>query len=214
MRRSEILELQHDLNHFTNKFLVHVGPLMVDGVEGHATRRRVRTVKYYLGYSGKEQKRSKVTSRFLSRLRNPKNPRFSAPKMLVQAAYRRAKQRRRARKPVSNGVGHFDGRPVANWLIPYLTWAREHGWRGTLTSGWRDPVYSEHLCYVMCGAPSCSGKCAGRSSNHSGSSKPRGAIDVSDYYTFGNLMRRCPYAPRIFNALGARDPVHFSASGN
>jgi hypothetical protein len=32
--------------------------------------------------------------------------------------------------------------------------------------------------------------------------------------TFGHLMTRCPYTPRLQNQLGARDPVHFSASGH
>jgi hypothetical protein len=36
---------------------------------------------------------------------------------------------------------------------------------------------------------------------------------VSHFVEFGRLMRRCPHNPRIFNALGARDPNHFSATG-
>jgi hypothetical protein len=88
-----------------------------------------------------------------------------------------------------------------------------HGWKGTLNSGWRDPAYSEKLCIAMCGAKACPGRCAGRASNHSGSTKPMGAIDVSDYGTFGQLMRQCPISPRLFNALGPADPVHFSATG-
>ncbi len=114
----------------------------------------------------------------------------------------------------AKGVGRYDGVPVALWLIPYLDWAREHGWKGRLVSGWRDPNYSRSLCLRMCGAPSCPGRCAGLSSNHVGSASPRGAVDVTDYVTFGRLMERCPLQPRIYNALGARDPVHFSATGN
>jgi hypothetical protein len=72
------------------------------------------------------------------------------------------------------GVGSFDGVAVANWLIPYLTWARQHGWRGRLNSGWRSPEHSEQPCRAMCGAPSCPGRCAGRASNHSQSTKPYG----------------------------------------
>ena len=135
--------------------------------------------------------------------------------MLARAFARRAKQRKAAKASAAprTGVATFDGRPVAAWLKPYLDWARQNGWKGTLNSGFRDPAYSEKLCMSMCGAPSCPGRCAGRASNHAGSSNPAGAIDVSDYVTFGQLMRRCPYSPRIFNALGAQDPVHFSASG-
>lgn len=213
MTKSKILSLQHSLNKFARERLKGVGPLMVDGQMGHATRRRIRTVKYYLGYTGKSQKRVKITPRFIRRVRHPHNPLYFTPAMLARALHRRKKQRRLASIRPTHGVATFDGRQVAAWLKPYLEWARAHGWRGTLTSGWRDPAYSERLCYAMCGAPSCSGRCAGRSSNHSGSVQPSGAIDVSDYYNFGNLMAKCPYSPRLFNALGARDPVHFSASG-
>jgi len=110
-------------------------------------------------------------------------------------------------------VGSFEGIPVATWLIPYLSWARAHGWRGTLLSGWRSPEHSEQLCFKMCGAPTCQGTCAGRSSNHSGSVKPHGAIDVSDPTSFGPLIAQCPLLPRIFNDL-SRDRGHFSATGH
>ena len=36
---------------------------------------------------------------------------------------------------------------------------------------------------------------------------------MSDYVTFGHLMARCPYSPKLVNKLGARDPVHYSVSG-
>jgi hypothetical protein len=135
--------------------------------------------------------------------------------MLARAGDRRRKLRKGAKLSSAPraGVATFDGKPVAAWLKPYLVWARNNGWQGTLNSGWRDPAYSEQLCRNICGAPTCPGRCAGKTSNHAGSVKPAGAVDVSDYGKFGELMRRCPIEPRIFNALGARDPVHFSASG-
>ncbi len=113
----------------------------------------------------------------------------------------------------ATGVTKYDNVPVATWLVPYLQWAREHGWNGRLVSGWRDPQYSRQLCFAMCGAPSCAGRCAGVSSNHSGSAKPHGAVDVSDYAKFEQLMARCPLEPKLVNLLDARDPVHFSVSG-
>ena len=114
----------------------------------------------------------------------------------------------------TTGVGRYDGVPVANWMVPYLQWARDNGWKGRLVSGWRDPNYSESLCRRMCGAPRCPGRCAGTSSNHVGSVEPHGAVDVSDYVTFERLMARCPLQPRLRNTLDARDPVHFSVPGN
>lgn len=119
----------------------------------------------------------------------------------------------RKKAAATTGVGRYDGVPVAAWIIPYLQWARENGWHGRLVSGWRDPAYSESLCYRICGRPSCSGTCAGRNSNHSGSAKPHGAVDVSDYIKFAQVIQHCPLSPKLFNAL-PRDRVHFSASGN
>lgn len=218
---NHVRKVQRALNHFTNKYLHHITPLVVDGVMGPATEKRIKKCKYYLGYLKKNRtgKKAYTTSRhFLRRLKRPKNILLAKPSTIKRGNDRRVEQRKRADANWDaghnrHGVGTYDGKPVANWLIPYLDWARKHGWSGQLVSGWRDPVYSEHLCYEICGAPSCPGRCAGRASNHSGSDKPRGAVDVSDYATFGSLMRTCPHEPRIFNALGAQDPVHFSATG-
>lgn len=118
--------------------------------------------------------------------------------------------------PLGSRIVTFDGKPCAEWLAYRMKVARAAGWNGYLNSGWRSPEYSESLCYNMCGAPSCPGRCAGRASNHAKNVYPYGAIDVGDYYTFGALMRsldgRIP-GVHIYNALGAADPVHFSSSG-
>lgn len=114
-------------------------------------------------------------------------------------------------KPPASGVGVFDGKQVAAWMIPWLQRSRAAGWRGVLVSGWRDPAYSEQLCYQMCGQPTCPGRCAGRNSNHSGSVYPAGAVDVSDYYNFKAIQFRIQSPLR--NYLGSADPVHFSVSG-
>jgi hypothetical protein len=31
----------------------------------------------------------------------------------------------------------FDGKPVAAWIAPALAYARQHGWKGTVNSGFR-----------------------------------------------------------------------------
>lgn len=82
----------------------------------------------------------------------------------------------------STGVVEFDNHQVAAWIVhDILAPARAAGvWNGYVISGYRDPAYSESLCQHMCGAPSCPGTCAGRSSNHSGSVKPAGAVDLTD----------------------------------
>jgi peptidoglycan hydrolase-like protein with peptidoglycan-binding domain len=215
MSRDQVTALQRALNAFTDKHLKGVGPLMADGITGPATKKRVREAKFYLGYTGAELKTIAVDATLMRRLRHPRSARASSPAMLARATSRRRKQRKAAKASMAPrpGVATFDGKPVAAWLKPYLVWARNNGWQGTLNSGWRDPAYSEQLCRQICGAPTCPGRCAGRTSNHAGNVRPAGAVDVSDYARFGELMRRCPLQPRIFNALGARDPVHFSVTG-
>lgn len=113
---------------------------------------------------------------------------------------------------------------VAAWIIGkavgpdgnrtnWLKLAREAGWDGVLTSGYRTPEYSESLCYVMCNAPSCPGRCAGRSSNHSQKGPPLwGCFDCTDYETMERVLREIG-AP-LKNELDWRDPVHFSYTGN
>ena len=216
MTKNQIKGMQRGCNLFARKYLKGLNDIMEDGVLGRSTRGRIRTVKYYLGYEGKLN--STPNHEFRQRLWHPKNPKYSTAKRIATGSARRIKQHREAAKhnhvaEKTIGVGTFDGVPVANWLIPYLQWARDNGWRGRLVSGWRDPVYSESLCMRICGAPRCPGRCAGRNSNHSGSKKPKGALDVTDYVKFGQLMRECPRSPKLINVLGARDPVHFSESG-
>jgi hypothetical protein len=213
MSKDEVKKLQRDLNRFTDEFLENVAPIIVDGIRGHATNRRIVTCKFYLGYTGDPQRSTRVIPQFRRRLGHPRSGKIMPAAMIERGEERRSKQREQATQSPGAGVATFDGRPVAEWLKPYLDFARDNGWRGTLNSGFRDPDHSEQVCMAMCGAPSCPGRCAGRSSNHSGASKPQGALDVSDFARFGEVMKSCPLEPRIFNALGPADPVHFSATG-
>ena len=213
MTKAEVKDLQRDLNAFTSKFLTKFPKLIVDGDRGHATNRRIQTVKWYLGYTGKPQRSSRLTPLFRRRLAHPKKADLFTKAMLHAGEERRLDQRREANQAPKSGLSTFDGRKVAAWMVPYLEWARKHGWKGTLVSGWRDPAYSEQLCLRMCGAPTCPGRCAGRLSGHVGKTKPNGSVDVSDYVRFGSLMRSAPFNPKLKNLLGARDPVHFSVSG-
>lgn len=101
-------------------------------------------------------------------------------------------------------------RPIAAWIVPWLERSWDAGWRGVVNSGYRSPEYSEQLCYQICGHPSCPGTCAGRTSNHTQYVQPGGAVDVSDYYTFGAVQQRI--GSPLWNALPS-DRVHFSATG-
>lgn len=216
---SEIREHQETLNRFTNKYLKGVKPLRLDGEKGPATNSRILACKYYLGY-GKDRN-SKITSQFVRRLRHPRGTAYSPKGMVGTGIARRAAQKAEwARTQIGSylvpGVTRWNGTPVAKCAVPYLDYAKSKGWAGYVVSGWRDPAYSQSLCYRICGAPSCPGKCAGTSSNHVGNSCSRFALDVSYYSDFGAHMRNMPLRsglPRIFNGLGAQDPVHFSPSG-
>jgi hypothetical protein len=108
----------------------------------------------------------------------------------------------------------FDGKPCAHWIAKILKAARESGvWRGGLNSGYRSPEYSEQLCYQICGAPTCPGRCAGRSSSHSGSKFPNGAADVSDPEGL-EAFCRSHNRPLRGLVLGPTDPWHFSRTGH
>lgn len=109
-----------------------------------------------------------------------------------------------------DGLVQFDGHTVAAWIARWLQKSRDAGWKGTVTSGYRTPEYSESLCQNMCGAPSCPGTCAGRTSNHSGKEYPSGAVDVSDYTNFERIQYEIGSPLR--NDL-PYDPVHFSVNG-
>lgn len=218
LKSYQIVRVQKQLN----EFIRHTGlkgyaPLIVDGKLGKHTKDRIRIAKFFLGYLGKRDTR--VNRRFMRRLEHPNWIVLSTPARVLRGRKRRKAHNIAWAKNRSNLPGHvgtFDGIPVAAYFIPILEWCRAHDWRGRLVSGYRTPEYSEHLCYQMCGAPRCPGRCAGRYTNHAGldyRKSPTGAVDVSDYVNFGRIVRNCPLSPHIYNAL-PDDLVHFSVHGN
>ena len=104
----------------------------------------------------------------------------------------------------------MDGKSIVEDLAYWLDKARDSGWHGVVVSGYRTPEYSQSLCYNMCGAPACPGKCAGMASNHAKTTYPGPAADVTDYYNCETVLARigAPY----WNDL-PYDPVHMSRSG-
>lgn len=119
-----------------------------------------------------------------------------------------------------SGFKTLDGRICPAWIVDeVLLPARNSGvWNGSVVSGYRTPAYSEQLCYGICGAPTCPGRCAGRSTNHACPPdgkpiKPRGAVDVTDS---AGLQRWCRAHGNPLHGNGEMlpyDPVHFSSSG-
>lgn len=117
-------------------------------------------------------------------------------------------------KPNPDGTVTIDGKEVALWIAKWVLEARNKGlWHGYVVSGYRSPAYSTSLCEAMCGAPTCPGRCAGATSNHSGLEYPSGAVDVDVAHRdeFASAMQRL--GSPLHNALGPADPNHFSASG-
>ena|SRR6266498_2761385 len=113
------------------------------------------------------------------------------------------------------GTVKLDGLWVAAWIYDPATWARQHGWQGHVTSGYRSVADQREACRHVCGNPNgCPGRCAKPgTSEHQFTEYPRGAIDVSDPTDFANVMRRYPGPHTLRNDL-PDDPVHFSHSGH
>jgi hypothetical protein len=112
--------------------------------------------------------------------------------------------------PVRGGkTGSFDGKTVAGWITPALSYARDHGWKGTVVSGLRSTKEQAQL-YADFQAGRRAGPVARPgTSRHEGTQYPYGAVDVSDPDRLAAILRRSPYRNRLQWA-GARDPVHFS----
>lgn len=104
------------------------------------------------------------------------------------------------------GTVMIDGHPVALWIAPYVTWARNHGWRGQVTSGWRDPRQVVHPSPGLPVAPQ-------GHSNHNTTLYPGGAVDVSDPEGFRKALASFPGPVALHQGTAIGDPVHFSSSG-
>ena len=208
---ADVRELQQGLNHVFDHFKIdwHVS---VDGVYGHHTKKSALLGEYVIGLSDAQRHHTRSKSLTTYAQRVLRGSRRTTPAMALRRLHRRKhirRLRRRSHKPAS-GIVTFDGVRCAAWIAEWLEKSRKAGWNGRLVSGYRDPAYSESLCQAMCGAPSCPGRCAGRSSNHSGSVYPAGACDVSDYWTFAEIQPKI--GSPLCNHLPS-DRVHFSVSG-
>lgn len=113
----------------------------------------------------------------------------------------------------AEGVGNYDGKRVARWIIPILDFARKSGWGGSVSSGFRS--YAEQAALYANRASNPNPVAPPGSSNHEGSKYPRGAVDVSDH---GGLNAKvndsAGPAPGKLKWFGPGDPVHFSGTGH
>jgi hypothetical protein len=99
-------------------------------------------------------------------------------------------------------------KPIAGWIIPILQWASEHGWGGTVTSGYRSFYEQAQLNAAgLFSAP------AGLS-NHETTIYPGGAVDVTQPGQLLAVLRAYPGQPKLVGGvLGPADPEHLSATG-
>lgn len=100
-------------------------------------------------------------------------------------------------------------KPIAAWIVPVLEWAVEHGWHGTVTSGYR--TYYEQAQLNAAGLFSAP---AGLS-NHESTVYPGGAVDVTQPGQLIAVLKGYNGPRRLVGGvLGAVDPEHFSATGD
>ena len=98
---------------------------------------------------------------------------------------------------------------IADWIIPVLQWASEHGWGGTVTSGYR--TYYEQAQLNAAGAFSAP---AGLS-NHETTVYPGGAVDVTSPSQLIDVLHGYAGPLKLVGGvLGPVDPEHFSATGD
>jgi 3D (Asp-Asp-Asp) domain-containing protein len=114
-------------------------------------------------------------------------------------------------------------RPIARWIVPYLSWAARPGpapssqgparrgaapggggWKGTVVSGYRSLAEQKRIWASGVRPAARPG-----TSNHEGSAYPRGAVDVTQAAALSAALARKPGA-HLLKWAGAKDPVHFS----
>jgi hypothetical protein len=108
----------------------------------------------------------------------------------------------------AHGLGTFDGKPVALWIIPILKYARNKGWNGHVDSGYRS--YADQVRVCATGVKPCA---TPGTSNHQGTVFPSGAVDVSDAPQLSAILLASPFRNELVWA-GAKDPPHFSHPHN
>lgn len=108
-----------------------------------------------------------------------------------------------------HGTAQFDGHPVARWIIPYLIYARSHGWAGHVESGFRTLAEGK----AIWANPEITVKARPGTSNHEGANFPKGAVDVTNAAQLSRILEEIP-GGSLLKWAGSADPVHFSYPHN
>lgn len=213
-RGKRIPELQKGIDRILGRREFDWRKVPIDGEAGQATFKSAHLALWLIGASEDQLRRVRKGDTITDhayRLLTEKVERSAAMQKRDRQRREEAKKLREAHRQ-SNEVA-ADGTAlyvspsgvqwrVAAWMVGAASgpdgqkrdWLHElqrHGWDGELYSGWRDPVYSESLCFNICNRPSCPGLCAGRASNHSQVGPPNwGAIDVKSYVAFAQACAK------------------------
>ncbi len=108
-----------------------------------------------------------------------------------------------------HGTAQFDGHPVDRWIIPYLIYARSHGWAGHVESGFRTLAEGKAIWTN----PSITVKARPGTSNHEKANFPGGAVDVTNAAQLSRILEEIP-GGSLLKWAGNADPVHFSYPHN
>lgn len=106
------------------------------------------------------------------------------------------------------GLAVFDGQQVCRWIIPYLQYARNHGWKGHVESGYRSEAEQRRIYNSGVRPAAVPG-----TSNHEGQAFPRGAVDVTEAPQLSAILLKIP-GGSLLKWAGSADSVHFSYPHN
>ncbi len=204
---ADVKEFQRALNRHATK---GHPPVKADGYYGHESHRLFLYTAWERGYPTTTLRRG-ATPWAQRRLES----RWPRPRAMVKTARsRRGKKNPYLQPPPRGPFTNVDGKVLATWIANIVIKVRAGGrWKGHVISGYRTPAYSESLCYAMCGAPSCPGRCAGRATNHSRFVYPGGAVDVDAASTWVFRAELKRLGLDLQNNL-PNDINHYSQAGN
>jgi hypothetical protein len=219
MTGDDIGEFQRELN---RRFEAWDISKRIDDDEdyGEHTRDAAREVCTGLGIDHETAMANGVTAQLRIKIRHP--DRRTAAEVERSEGREATELRARLRKQFAvsaPGLQRFDNVEVAAWIVPSLRWAREHGWSGHVTSGFRTCAHQQEVAAVFAASIGKTvaevyphGPCA---SNHVGQAHPRGAVDVSEPEQLDRVLRNNPNRPKlIWGGPVIGDRVHFSADGH
>jgi hypothetical protein len=177
------------------------------GVDNSLLRRQL--VSQFLQAGG--VKSSNASLAFASGLQGAQDTPATRTTQTTPAA--RAPARAAAQPQGGGGLATFDGKQVAGWIAPALEYARQHGWKGTVSSGYRSTQHQAQLYADFQAGRRRGPVAAPGTSNHEGDQFPRGAVDVTNASQLSAILANSPYRSRLVWA-GGKDPVHFSHPHN